>query len=191
MKRRHPIQHVRRGEHAHRERRHHRRNRQRPKALHRDGAKDDLRHEKRSRDRRIVSRGDTRRRAARHDQRSCGGVNCRHRPTSDASIAASCTIGPSRPIEPPDPMENSAAVHLHEAGPDRHPPVADRDGLHVVRRALPFRDALAKHQHKARARSAQRRHQRTSPAAIAASTPPRQSRSPSSRTNRAHLPRAP
>ena len=42
--------------------------------------------------------------------RSCGPVNCRQRPRMDATTAASCTIGPSRPIEPPEPMENSAAV---------------------------------------------------------------------------------
>ena len=31
---------------------------------------------------------------------------------SDASTAAICTIGPSRPIDPPEPMENSAAALL-------------------------------------------------------------------------------
>ena len=28
-------------------------------------------------------------------------MKCRHRPTSEASTAANCTIGPSRPIDPP------------------------------------------------------------------------------------------
>ena len=45
-------------------------------------------------------------------RRSCGGENFRQRPIPDASTAASDTIGPSRPIEPPDPMENNAAVDL-------------------------------------------------------------------------------
>ena len=45
-------------------------------------------------------------------RRSFGGVNFRHRPSRDATSAASCTIGPSRPIEPPDPIEKSAAADL-------------------------------------------------------------------------------
>ena len=42
--------------------------------------------------------------------RNCGGVNCRQRPMNEASTAANWTIGPSRPIEPPDPIENRAAA---------------------------------------------------------------------------------
>jgi hypothetical protein len=42
--------------------------------------------------------------------RSCGGEKFRQRPINDASIAASCTIGPSRPIDPPEPIENNAAA---------------------------------------------------------------------------------
>ena len=43
-------------------------------------------------------------------KRNCCVENCRQRPTSDASNAASCTIGPSRPIEPPVAMVNNAEV---------------------------------------------------------------------------------
>lgn len=40
-------------------------------------------------------------------RRSRGGSKCAKRPTSDAASAASCTIGPSRPIEPPLPIVSS------------------------------------------------------------------------------------
>lgn len=43
-------------------------------------------------------------------RRSCGGEKRRQRPRNDANIAESCTIGPSRPIDPPEPIEKSAAV---------------------------------------------------------------------------------
>ena len=34
------------------------------------------------------------------------------RPTSDAMTAASCTRGPSRPMEPPDEIVNAAEAHF-------------------------------------------------------------------------------
>ena len=40
-------------------------------------------------------------------RRNCRGGRIRKRPLNEDSIAASCTIGPSRPMEAPDPMENS------------------------------------------------------------------------------------
>src|SRR5690242_17661683 len=42
--------------------------------------------------------------------RSCGGVNFRQRPRREATTAAICTIGPSRPIDPPEPIEKTAAA---------------------------------------------------------------------------------
>ncbi|MCY1314394.1 hypothetical protein D9M70_650270 [compost metagenome] len=39
------------------------------------------------------------------NSRKCLGGRTRYRPAKDDSIAASCTMGPSRPIEAPDPME--------------------------------------------------------------------------------------
>lgn len=43
-------------------------------------------------------------------RRNCGAESLRQRPMKDAATAASCTSGPSRPMEPPDAMENIAAV---------------------------------------------------------------------------------
>ena len=34
------------------------------------------------------------------------------RPTNEASTAESCTSGPSRPMEPPEAMENIAEAHF-------------------------------------------------------------------------------
>src|SRR5207249_3797473 len=41
------------------------------------------------------------------NRRSRGGLNNVMRPSTDAAIAASCTIDPSRPIDPPETMEQS------------------------------------------------------------------------------------
>ncbi len=40
-----------------------------------------------------------------------GEGHFRKRPTSDAIRAESCTIGPSRPIEPPEAIEKAAEKH--------------------------------------------------------------------------------
>ena len=40
-------------------------------------------------------------------RRNCRGGRTRKRPLNEDSIAASCTMGPSRPMEAPDPMESS------------------------------------------------------------------------------------
>ena len=37
---------------------------------------------------------------------------CIQRPVNDASTAASCTSGPSRPMDPADAMVNIAEAHL-------------------------------------------------------------------------------
>ena len=41
-----------------------------------------------------------------------GLATCRMRPIAEANIAASCTSGPSRPIEPPEEIENKAERDL-------------------------------------------------------------------------------
>src|SRR6202042_1398596 len=46
-------------------------------------------------------------------RRSRGGAKCTTRPISDAASAASCTIGPSRPIEPPLAIVNSDDTERH------------------------------------------------------------------------------
>src|SRR5215475_4664521 len=43
-----------------------------------------------------------------------GGSKCTTRPISDAHSAASCTIGPSRPIEPPLEIVNSDDTLRHK-----------------------------------------------------------------------------
>ncbi|MNL06441.1 hypothetical protein D3C87_1270760 [compost metagenome] len=39
------------------------------------------------------------------NSRKWRGGNSRNRPVSDENMAANCTIGPSRPMEAPDPIE--------------------------------------------------------------------------------------
>src|SRR5580692_1344351 len=46
--------------------------------------------------------------------RSRDGSKCTQRPISDAASAASCTIGPSRPIEPPLAIVNSDDTLRHK-----------------------------------------------------------------------------
>jgi hypothetical protein len=46
-------------------------------------------------------------------RRSRGGSKCTQRPISEAASAASCTIGPSRPIEPPLAIVNSEETLRH------------------------------------------------------------------------------
>ena len=85
----------------------HRSDEQRAETLHGNGADDDFGHEQRTRDRRVVGRRDSGGGAAGDEQSPsrCGSLS--ELPTLEPIRAASCTIGPSRPIEPPEAMVKS------------------------------------------------------------------------------------
>ena len=148
---------------AHRQRRRDGRHRQRPEALHRDRAENNFRHEKRARDRRVVSRGDARRRAARHQQPQLRWRKLPPPPyerRDDRRELHHRAFAPDRAARADREQCRRA---LHQAGTDWHMPRADHDGLHVVRRTLPARDAPAEQEHETREQPARRRQREHAP----------------------------
>ena len=100
-------------------------------------------------------------------RRNCRGGRTRKRPLNEDSIAASCTMGPSRPMEAPDPMESSEDTLRARVW--RKPiPAPDGDGFHVIGRAASGQPARGQLQNQAGQRATGRRQQQPLPGLQAA-----------------------